>query len=205
MIGEGINGRKLTRKGTQRRTELLHSAMVLFSELGYEATTTKAIADRSGVTEAVVFRYFPTKRDLFREVVNTYGPRLHYPMPYEELRQKPFGEALQVLIRGYLDNNWTNRRSIRIFLLATFSDTEIQRELGALFDFRQRRLKEMLEERSKSGELKPGVAGFAAEVITLSVTGFMVRALRSEPPNFPRARDEFLRDLARTVEHGLLA
>src|SRR5690349_19696067 len=93
--------RKLTRRGEQRRKELLHGAMLLFSEHGYEPTTTKSIAESCGVTEAVIFRYFPTKQDLFREVVDTYSPALHYELPFENYRELPFGEALRSLLRDY--------------------------------------------------------------------------------------------------------
>lgn len=197
------NGRRLTRRGHKRRSELLNSAMELFSEQGYDAATTKAIADHCGVTEAVVFRYFSTKRDLFREVVANYGPALHYPMPYEELRDRPFAEAVATLIQGYLDNSWKHRRSMRMFLLATFNDTEIQAHLMTFFDYRHQRLKEMIVERIDTGEIRTETREYAAEIIALTVTGFLVRALRKEPANYPRARDKFLRELSDVVVKGL--
>lgn len=199
------NGKKLTRRGKLRRSELLNSAMMLFSEHGYDATTTKAIADHCGVTEAVVFRYFATKRDLFKNVVDHYGPALHYAMPYEELRDRPLGEALAELIRGYLDNSWQHRRSIRIFLLATFTDREIMDMLSRFYIHRQQRLKEMLTERIETNEIRPDVAEHAAEIITLTVTGFLVRALRREPPNFSKARDKFIREMVDVLALGLLS
>jgi len=197
--------RKLTRRGQQRKKDLMHAAMVLFSEFGYEASTTKAIAESAGVTEAVIFRYFPSKQQLFREVVDLYGPALHYPVPYEEVRDLPSCDALASLVKGYLDNSWVNRRSMRLFLLATFHDAEIQHRLGALFDFRKRRMEEMVAERVRSGELRPGAEAYAAEVICLAVTGFLVRSLRREPQGFGKARDLFLSDLLQTIGHGLLA
>jgi AcrR family transcriptional regulator len=178
--------------------------MMLFAEAGYEATTTRAIADRAGVTEAVVFRYFPTKRDLFCGVVETYGPALHYPMAYEEVRALPFAEALAKLAKGYLDHAWANRRCMRIFLLATFQDRQIQRSLGSLYAFRRQRLQEMIEERIAQGELKPEASGYAPEIIALAMTGFLVRTLRSEPSSFGRARDAFVTDLVSTIGRGIL-
>jgi len=204
QVGLAPNGRKLTRRGHRRRVELLNSAMHLFSEQGYDATTTKAIADHCGVTEAVVFRYFPTKKDLFREVVAVYGPEHHYEMPFEQYRELPFGEALIKLIQGYLDNSWTHRRSMRMFLLATFVHEDIQTMLSGYFDYRHRRLKEMIGERVAQGEIRPETGEYAAEIITLTVTGFLVRSLRREPASFPKARDKFLRELADVTVNGLL-
>jgi AcrR family transcriptional regulator len=40
-----------------------------FSQLGYKGATMAAIADRAGVTRSVLTRHFPTKADLFAEVM----------------------------------------------------------------------------------------------------------------------------------------
>jgi AcrR family transcriptional regulator len=199
-----IGGRRLTRRGRQRKAELLEAAISLFSDLGFEGTTTKAIAERSGVTEAVIFRYFETKQDLFREVVEVYGPLLHYEMPFEDLRDSPFEVALGKLLEGYLEHAWKHRRSIRLFLLATFHDDEIRGRLGHFFEYRRRRVHEMLAERVSAGEVCADALEYGAEIITLATTGFLVRSLRQEPKDWLQARDQFRRHLAATVTRGLL-
>ena len=52
-----------------RRQHLITTALELFAAQGYEGTTTREIANRSGVTEAIIFRHFPTKEDLYWEVI----------------------------------------------------------------------------------------------------------------------------------------
>ena len=52
-----------------RRQHLITTALELFAAQGYEGTTTREIAKRSGVTEAIIFRHFPTKEDLYWEVI----------------------------------------------------------------------------------------------------------------------------------------
>jgi len=42
----------------------------LFSELGFNGVTTKALAKRAGVTEKTLFHYFPSKRALYEEVLH---------------------------------------------------------------------------------------------------------------------------------------
>ncbi|MBH0780505.1 TetR/AcrR family transcriptional regulator [Nocardia bovistercoris] len=46
------------------RGRLLRAALELFSERGYEATTTAQIAERAGLTKATLFRLFPDKREI---------------------------------------------------------------------------------------------------------------------------------------------
>ena len=52
-----------------RRQEILDAAEKLFSQKGFKGTTTKDLAGEAGVHEAVLFRHFPTKRELYRATV----------------------------------------------------------------------------------------------------------------------------------------
>jgi len=63
-----IPSRRLT--GDQRRQRLLDAAFRLFSRRGYQGTTTRQIAHAAGVTEAIVFRHFPRKEDLYWAVIS---------------------------------------------------------------------------------------------------------------------------------------
>jgi len=53
----------------ERRNQLIQTALELFSQQGYEGTTTRQIADHAGVTEAIIYRHFPTKEDLYWSVL----------------------------------------------------------------------------------------------------------------------------------------
>lgn len=49
---------------TERQLNILVSAIELFSEKGYEATSTSEIAKHAKVAEGTIFRYYKTKKDL---------------------------------------------------------------------------------------------------------------------------------------------
>ncbi len=49
-----------------RRTQLIDVAITLFGEHGFAGTTTKAIARAAGVSEAIIFRHFPSKVELYK-------------------------------------------------------------------------------------------------------------------------------------------
>jgi AcrR family transcriptional regulator len=51
---------------TAKRASILRTAFRVFGELGYRATTIKAIALRAGVAPGSVYTYFTDKDDLFR-------------------------------------------------------------------------------------------------------------------------------------------
>lgn len=50
---------------TQRTDEILDAAVTLFAERGFDRADTQELADRLGVGKGTIYRYFPSKRDLF--------------------------------------------------------------------------------------------------------------------------------------------
>lgn len=56
--------------GEDRRLQILRIAMRLFSQRGFGGTTTKEIAVAAGVSEAMVFRHFATKKELYSAILD---------------------------------------------------------------------------------------------------------------------------------------
>ena len=56
--------------GDERRSQILHVAIKLFSQNGFRGTTTKEIARAAGVSEAMVFRHFATKEELYHAILD---------------------------------------------------------------------------------------------------------------------------------------
>ena len=56
--------------GDARRSQILRVAVDLFSHEGFRGTTTKKIAQAAGVSEAMVFRHFATKDELYAAILD---------------------------------------------------------------------------------------------------------------------------------------
>lgn len=56
--------------GDERRNQILRVAEDLFSRNGFRGTTTKQIALAAGVSEAMVFRHFATKHELYSAIID---------------------------------------------------------------------------------------------------------------------------------------
>jgi AcrR family transcriptional regulator len=56
--------------GEDRRLQILKVAVSLFSERGFRGTTTREIAQAAGVSEAMVFRHFATKEELYAAILD---------------------------------------------------------------------------------------------------------------------------------------
>ena len=56
--------------GRDRRQQILQVAAELFARQGFEGTTTRRIAQHARVNEAILFRHFPHKEDLYWAVID---------------------------------------------------------------------------------------------------------------------------------------
>lgn len=56
--------------GEERRLQILLVAISLFARKGFRGTTTKEIAQAAGVSEAMVFRHFATKEELYSAILD---------------------------------------------------------------------------------------------------------------------------------------
>jgi AcrR family transcriptional regulator len=60
----------------QRRRQLLDRALRVFSERGFHATSMNDVAEAAGVTKPVLYQHFPSKRDLYLELLRDVGRQL---------------------------------------------------------------------------------------------------------------------------------
>ena len=60
--------------GSERKASLIEAATVLFAAKGFNGTKTREIAERAGVSEALVFKHFPTKKHLYEAILADQSP-----------------------------------------------------------------------------------------------------------------------------------
>ncbi|WP_230467853.1 TetR/AcrR family transcriptional regulator [Lujinxingia vulgaris] len=79
----------------ERKQQILMSAIRVFARSTYHGATTKGIAEEAGVTEALLYRYYSSKRDLFIDAIDHTSGKLarglehalaeHYEHPVEAI------------------------------------------------------------------------------------------------------------------------
>jgi AcrR family transcriptional regulator len=111
----------------ERRQEFVAKATEFFAEEGFGGGT-RALARRLGVTQPLLYRYFPSKDDLIKEVYRTV-----YLEPldsgWETLlsdRARPVRERLKKFYDGYTNVIFT-RKWIRIYLYSGLKGLDINR------------------------------------------------------------------------------
>lgn len=60
----------------RRRRQLLDVAVDVFADSGFHATSVADVAEAAGVTKPVLYQHFPSKRELYRSLLEDVGVRL---------------------------------------------------------------------------------------------------------------------------------
>jgi AcrR family transcriptional regulator len=70
-VPEISNGKIKSKRvpGAERRRLILSSAAEVFQTSGFDGARIKEIAERAGIAEAMIYRHFPSKQDLFNEAI----------------------------------------------------------------------------------------------------------------------------------------
>lgn len=64
---------RISKPPEERRQEIMDTAMLVFSEKGYEQTTMRDIASAAGIVPGLCYRYFPSKQALFEASIAQYA------------------------------------------------------------------------------------------------------------------------------------
>ena len=51
-----------------RKVSIVKASIPLFAELGFKGTTTRKIADAAGISEALLYKHFPSKDELYKSI-----------------------------------------------------------------------------------------------------------------------------------------
>ena len=106
--------------GEERRSQLLTVAVTLFSQRGFRGTTTKEIAQAAGVSEAMVFRHFATKEELYAAILDhkmCSGERFDpAKMASEAIQRKDDRAVFEALALGALKHHENDPEFQRLLL-----------------------------------------------------------------------------------------
>ncbi|MFQ5353634.1 MAG: TetR/AcrR family transcriptional regulator [Thermodesulfobacteriota bacterium] len=148
----------------KRKAQIVRIATALFVKKGFKGTTTREIARKAGISEAVIYKYFAKKEDLYRAIISAEcDDDLGKSRLYGALEGKEGRELFYELAFFLITENTRDQTLMR---LLTQSALE-RRELSEVFikikgleliEFLEKNIKELIKE----GVFKEVDAGLAA-------------------------------------------
>ncbi len=107
---------------TPKQISILEAAVEIFSDKGFSAASTSEIAQKAGVAEGTIFRYYKTKKDLLLSIVGPTMSRMIAPFVmrnFNGVLDMPF-ESYEAFLRAFILNRLefarNNFKIIRILI-----------------------------------------------------------------------------------------
>jgi AcrR family transcriptional regulator len=88
---------------SERKKVILDAALDTFVEFGYHGALMDTIAERAEVTKPILYRHFPSKRDLLLAIVDRAGEELLDSLAQPEPQEMDWLTAIKHSIHSYFD------------------------------------------------------------------------------------------------------
>jgi len=199
---------KRERRKEARPGELLEAALDVFVEKGYAATRVDEVAARAGVSKGTLFLYFPSKEELFKEVIrkNISGLYANWSAEIDCFTATTF-EMLAYAMQEW----WRLVGSTKAAGICKLMEAEAG-NFPELADFYQQEveapgtalLARIVQRGVDRGEFRPVDVDYAAYVLKAPMA-FLMQHPRGDDGSAGFDPDRFLRMQVDLLLHGLAA
>lgn len=162
--------------GDERRSQILQIAIKLFSQCGFRGTTTKEIARTAGVSEAMVFRHFATKNELYHAILDYKACEGDNADPVEAISEAmeakdDFRVFYQMMLNS-LNKHERDPGFMRLLFHSALEGHElaeifVERNIVPIYEF----LSTYIEQRQREGAIRKGVE---PRIIVRAFVGMMI-------------------------------
>jgi AcrR family transcriptional regulator len=189
----------------ETKDKILDAALELFAEKGFKSTTTKAIAEKAGLNEVTLFRYFGTKEKIFFDVVDREAM---VRMSIVSTDLEPSGDMVGDLTRigeKITKNMVENAGFFKLLVMEVHSFPEIWEHIGTVPLAAISKLARYFDKAKKKGLVRVDVD---SEIMAVSFFSFLFRilvanAFLGEDLFLKGARKDGLRGFAEIFVNGV--
>jgi len=148
------NGKRKA-SGQERQAGIIAAAAALFARRGFTGATTKAIARTAGCSEALVFKYFPTKRALYAAILAEKVPLGEMMVAVEDAAKKKDDRLVFTTLARHRIRRNADPTLLRLLLFSALEG----HELSKMFFKNQHRvfydyLAAYIEQRTRDGAFR---------------------------------------------------
>ncbi|OOQ43466.1 TetR family transcriptional regulator [Pseudomonas fluorescens] len=151
----------------RKRQAIIHAAINEFRDNGFEITSMDKIAATAGVSKRTVYNHFPSKEELFAEILNQLWTRVTAEQETAYRPDLPLREQLRGLLMAKLqmlgDDNFLDLA--RVAIAATIHSPERAQDMVARMGEREEGLTVWIRAAQADGRLKAIAPDFAAQQV----------------------------------------
>jgi AcrR family transcriptional regulator len=159
----------------ERRLQILRVAVSLFSQRGFVGTTTKEIAQAAGVSEAMVFRHFANKQELYSAILDhkaCSGDAMNpEAIVAEALQEKDDHAVFERLALGALEHHECDPEFQRLLLHAALEGHELAQ---MFFEKFVRRVYELLGDYVAERQRDGAMVGMDPAIVVRAFIGMII-------------------------------
>lgn len=182
----------------RRRLALIEAATQVFAEKGFEAATTREVAERAHCSEGLIHRYFGGKRGLLLAALRHKSESIRDTVRGAVADEDDLHDEIKGLMLWAMDFMWRQRDFMRMVCHQATIDADVGRVVGGVVNAeRVAAIREKLQRHQDAGRIRADVdVGVVAEMIAGSTfeSGFFAQVV------FQRPREE-IRRIVREVAH----
>jgi len=197
----------------RRQRSLIDAANAVFAERGYDAATTREVAERAGCSEGLIHRYFGGKRGLLLAVMESKATAVLEGFSSALPDRDNVREDIEQALLWPLGVLWEHRDFLRVAVAQATIDAELGHSVaGRIHNQRVSLVLEKLQRHRETGRIRrdidleavaQAIAGFGfmlgfmgqvvigmdreyAQRITVAFASVLTRAISAEPPMEPQ-------------------
>ncbi len=155
------------------RKYIVEKSEEIFKRKGYENTTVDEIAEASDVSKPTLYKYFKSKKDIFRAVVNNLNTRIDEEITTLLETQENFKDTIVSLISNSINYAMKNKPLIRIAMFeAPFKLKKDKNEIFKNFlSKRAKRLDVLIKILKKAKEKDEINENYDIDILALILVG----------------------------------
>jgi AcrR family transcriptional regulator len=110
-----VRSRRVRLSGEERRRQIIEAAATLFSRKGFRGTKTREIAQAVGVSEAMLYKHFATKEELYAAIIEAKSHlRSALDTVVEAAEREDDAEVLRTLAREMIERTQKDPTLMRL-------------------------------------------------------------------------------------------
>ncbi|ADU51953.1 transcriptional regulator, TetR family [Thermaerobacter marianensis DSM 12885] len=144
------------REKTNRSQQILATAKAVFAQSNYRSSTTAEIAAAAGISEPLIYRYYPSKKHLYLAVLGDVAQRILQRWDAIRRTETSSLACLHRIGRDYLDLLDRNSDDLKVFFKAVCEDgdPEIRDFLAESYRSYARYLEDVARQGQERGEIR---------------------------------------------------